>query len=144
MNEIYETKITTARWMAYDIPGNIGWIMYFKGIYNLFSDEIINEHKFALILLIIPAILMLIGIIELISERILKLDRILTGIRLWRGFGALTIGGILGILLSIFTANINISIKNFLIMLIGSFLCSIFAGLILIGFKKRGRATYIK
>ena len=144
MNEIYETKITTARWMAYDIPGNIGWIMYFKGIYNLFSDEIIKEHKFALILLIIPAILMLIGIIELISERILKLDRILTGIRLWRGFGALTIGGILGILLSIFTANINISIKNFLIMLIGSFLCSIFAGLILIGFKKRGRATYIK
>ena len=76
MNEIYETKITTARWMAYDIPGNIGWIMYFKGIYNLFSDEIIKEHKFALILLIIPAILMLIGIIELISERILKLDRI--------------------------------------------------------------------
>ena len=130
--------------MAYDIPGNIGWIMYFKGIYNLFSDEIIKEHKFALILLIIPAILMLIGIIELISERILKLNRILTGIRLWRGFGALTIGGILGILLSIFTANINISIKNFLIMLIGSFLCSIFAGLILIGFKKRGRATYIK
>ena len=144
MNEIYETKITTARWMAYDIPGNIGWIMYFKGVCDLFSDEIIKEHKFTLILLIIPAILMLIGIIELISERILKLDRILTGIRLWRGFGALTIGGILGILLSIFTANINISIKNFLIMLIGSFLCSIFAGLILIGFRKRGRATYIK
>ena len=25
---MYETKISDARWIAYDIPGNIGWIVY--------------------------------------------------------------------------------------------------------------------
>ena len=25
---IYETKISDARWWAYDIPGNAGWIAY--------------------------------------------------------------------------------------------------------------------
>ena len=32
MKEIYETKISDARWIAYDIPGNIGWILYFVGL----------------------------------------------------------------------------------------------------------------
>ena len=143
MNSIYETKITTVRWMTYDIPGNIGWIMYFIGIYKLISNEIMYEHKLALILLIIPALLMLIGIIELICERFLKLDRILTGIRLLRGFGSLTIGGIFGILSSIITAYLNINTSNFLMMLIGSFLVTIFAGLILIGFKKKVVKSYL-
>ena len=26
--DLYETKISTTRWMAYDIPGNVGWILY--------------------------------------------------------------------------------------------------------------------
>ena len=86
---------------------------------------------------------MLIGIIELICERFLKLDRILTRIRLLRGFGSLTIGGILGILSSIITAYLNINTSNFLMMLIGSFLVTIFAGLILIGFKKKVSKSYL-
>ena len=142
MNSIYETKITTVRWMAYDIPGNVGWIMYLIGIYKLFIKESRNDHKFFFVLLTIPAFLMLVGIIELIIERILKLDRILTGVRLLRGFGSLTIGGFLGVILSIITAKINISTNNFLMMLIGSFLCATFAGLILIGFKKK-RAYHV-
>ena len=28
-NELYESKISDARWWIYDIPGNIGWIIYF-------------------------------------------------------------------------------------------------------------------
>ena len=142
MNSIYETKITTIRWMAYDIPGNIGWIMYFIGIYKLFTNESRDDHKMVLALLTFPAFLMLVGIIELIIERILKLDRILTGVRLLRGFGSLTIGGLLGVIFSILTAKINISTNNFLMMLIGSFLCATFAGLILKGFKKK-KAYYI-
>lgn len=28
MDELYETQISNGRWIVYDIPGNIGWIMY--------------------------------------------------------------------------------------------------------------------
>lgn len=28
---MYETKISSARWIMYDIPGNIGWILYLVG-----------------------------------------------------------------------------------------------------------------
>ena len=40
---------------------------------------------------------MLTGVVELISERIHGLDRVLSGKRLFRGFGALTAGVLLGI-----------------------------------------------
>lgn len=49
------------------------------------------------ILAIVPAVFMLIGVVELISERIAKLDWVLPKARLYRGFGALTLGGLLGI-----------------------------------------------
>lgn len=29
---MYESKIRTALWMAYDLPGNIGWLLYFVGL----------------------------------------------------------------------------------------------------------------
>lgn len=28
MNTLYETEISDAGWIAYDIPGNVGWIIY--------------------------------------------------------------------------------------------------------------------
>ena len=28
MNTLYKTEISDVRWMAYDIPGNVGWIAY--------------------------------------------------------------------------------------------------------------------
>lgn len=28
MNELYQTNITDGKWIAYDIPGNVGWLMY--------------------------------------------------------------------------------------------------------------------
>ena len=134
---MYETKISTARWIVYDLPGNIGWILYFVELGRLLAKNGLSQHLFAGIFLIIPALLMLIGIIELISERIAKLDRVLPAVRLWRGFGALTLGGVLGIPVSIATASVNISTANWLIMLIGSVLCAVFAGLLLIGYKKQ-------
>ena len=84
---IYETGISDARWWAYDVPGNAGWIIWviftvlslWQGI-TLFS-----------LLSALPALLMLAGVCELISERIVKLDRVLPKKRLYRGFGALTL-----------------------------------------------------
>ena len=83
----------------------------------------------------IPALLMLIGIAELISERIHKLDHVLTRTRLLRGFGALTLGGILGTAISavmLIWAILSGSgeMLFILIMLSGGILCGLFAGLL--------------
>lgn len=88
---------TLRRWIVYDIPGNNGWILYLISLILLLQNGI---SLFAVVA-IIPMVLMLVGVIELISERIAKLDRILPRIILYRGFGALVIGGAFGIITSV-------------------------------------------
>ena len=129
---IYKTTISDARWIAYDIPGNIGWIIWIictviclaqgAGIYSIIS--------------IISSVFMLIGVFELISERIAKLDRILSKARLYRGFGALTFGGILGILIAVIGLITESNGRLPVWMLIGAILCAVFAGLCFRGYKK--------
>ena len=130
MEKQYRTTITDQRWIAYDIPGNIGWITYLicmvKGI-----REKRDSYSF---ISVIPAALMLTGVAELISERICGLDRVLPGKRLLRGFGALTVGGLLGIPTAF--AGFGKNKKRAGIMLGGSLLCAVFAGLLLAGYKK--------
>lgn len=70
MNELYETKISDMCWWLYDIPGNIGWIIYYVCCVRLMMR---GWDLFAVVALV-PAVAMLIGIIELISERIAKLE----------------------------------------------------------------------
>ena len=117
--------------MAYDIPGNAGWIAYLicalrglrekRDAYNIASA--------------LPGALMLIGVGELISERFAGLDRVLSGKRLFCGFGALTAGGLLGIPMAILGHKRNK--KRAAAMLAGSTLCAVFAGLLLAGYKKQ-------
>ena len=78
---------------------------------------------------------MLIGVGELISERIAGLDRILSGKRLYRGFGELTAGGLLGIPMAV--AGFRRNKKRAAAMLVGSVLCTAFAGLLFAGYKKQ-------
>lgn len=131
MNTEYRTKISDRRWIAYDIPGNIGWITWLvctvKGL-----REKRDLHSIAAMA---PAVLMLTGVAELISERIHGLDRILSGKRLFRGFGALTAGGLLGIPIALFGFKKNK--KRAAAMLAGSALCAFFASLLLAGYKKQ-------
>lgn len=134
---MYESNIKTALWMAYDLPGNIGWILYFIGFGRFAASGGFSAHPAAGILLALPALLMLIGIIELVSERICKLDRVLSAARFWRGFGALTCGGLLGTVLSLVTLHSNLSTANAVLMLIGGALCFVFAGLIAVSFKRQ-------
>lgn len=77
---------------------------------------------------------MLIGVGELVSERIAGLDRVLSGKRLFRGFGALTAEGLLGIPMAILGLKRNK--KRAAAMLAGSTLCAVFAELLLAGYKK--------
>lgn len=130
---MYETKISDARWCAYDVPGNIGWIMYLIGLGRMLAK---NGLSLTSVLMIIPAVLILVGIAELISERIAKLDRVLSAVRLWRGFGALTFGGLLGAVFSGLTIGKNLNAVNAVIMIFGGILCFVFAGLLLVGYKK--------
>lgn len=134
MDELYETKISNARWIAYDLPGNVGWITYLVCLikhlctkWDLFSAAAI-----------LPGALMLLGIGELISERIARLDRVLPRKRLLRGFGALTLGGISGTVISLLGFATHGHDADMLWMAAGSALCAVFAGLIYGGFRKRG------
>ena len=130
---IYETKISDTRWWAYDIPGNAGWIAYLACLFHSLKRGV-NTFNMAALL---PGGLMLLGVGELISERIVGLDRVLPKRRLLRGFGALTAGGIGGMIVSVFGLAAQKEKKHPAVMLIGSVLCAVFAGLCWQGYKKR-------
>lgn len=134
MNEIYETKISDARWILYDIPGNIGWILYLICLILLFKSGI----NWFVVVSFIPMVLMLIGIIELIGERIAKLDRVLSRVRLYLGFGALMIGGAFGIVISAIGL-IAFGGIVLILMLFGALLCTIFAALLFFGYKRKNQ-----
>ena len=129
MKERYETKISDARWWAYDLPGNAGWILYVVCVGRMLRKGPDRLTAAALP----PAALMLTGVGELISERIAGLDRVLPGVRLLRGFGALTLGGALGAIVS--AAGLR-GKKSSPWMLLGSLLCAVFAGLLFKGYRK--------
>ena len=85
----------------------------------------------------LPGGLMLLGVGELISERIAGLDRVLPKRRLLRGFGALSVGGIGGMIVSVLGLVTQKEKKHPVIMLMGSLLCAVFAGLCWQGYRKR-------
>jgi protein-S-isoprenylcysteine O-methyltransferase Ste14 len=135
----YVTEISNARWMAYDIPGNVGWIIYIACLVRCFiakPDFVSSRGSFGIMIIaILPAIFMLIGIAELVSERVAKLDRKLPKVRLLRGFGALVLGGVLGMAVSVLGLlyGYYLGERDLILiwfMLLGSFLCFIFAKLI--------------
>ncbi|MBR1812110.1 MAG: hypothetical protein IJ766_10780 [Clostridia bacterium] len=143
---VYESDISDARWIAYDLPGNVGWILYFVGVILVFVKRpVFMESQIMLPLMVvasIPALLMAVGIVELISERIKKLDRILPRVRLLRGFGALTLGGVTGtviaIIMLICAAAIGTGELLYVwLMLTGGILCGVFAGLLFRRYKRK-------
>ncbi|MBQ7432092.1 MAG: isoprenylcysteine carboxylmethyltransferase family protein [Lachnospiraceae bacterium] len=136
---VYESNISDVRWIAYDLPGNVGWILYFVGlILSFVKMPAYMEHEtmFQLaVVAVIPALLMLVGIVELVGERIHKLDRVLPRIRLMRGFGALTLGGITGVVIGviILICGTIYQVQDLLyiwFMAAGGILCSVFAWLL--------------
>lgn len=145
MNELYQTNITDEKWIAYDIPGNVDWLTYVVGlvVFIVRKTEYIKTLPVFLLVVLaaIPAVAMLVGIFELINERIHKLDRLLPKKRLLRGFGALMYGGlgeaILSLIIVLFylTKNQNIAIY-FAVMGVGAVLCMIFCGLLYKGYHK--------
>ena len=133
MNDLYETRISAGQWWAYDLPGNTGWIIWLICTWKCLARGI----SLFSVLALLPAILMIIGIIEIVSERISKLDRILPKKRLLRGFGALTLGGIAGIPVAVTGIILQVNSSLPLWMLAGAVLCGLFAGLLFKGYRKK-------
>lgn len=142
---MYESKISDAKWIAYDIPGNVGWITFLVGLILCFARRpqiMENQWIFGLLLLnLLCGIAMLMGIGELISERIQKLDRVLPKKRLYRGFGALAFGGLAGMIVSLLT--LAVALANGLtgagylgVLAFGGALCFLFGGLLFREYKK--------
>jgi hypothetical protein len=125
---IYKTDISDARWIVYDIPGNIGWITYLAMLAKMIRDREYGNAAIAAA----PAALMITGVAELISERIEGLDRVLPKARLYRGFGVLTLGGITGIAASAVADSSKMTKSA---MGGGAVLCAVFAGLLLGKYK---------
>lgn len=140
-NVTYESNISTAKWLVYDVPGNVGWIMYITQLIRLFLNRPgfmeIPLVQISLVVGFFPAIAMLVGIVELIGERIRKLDRILPKKRLYSGFGALTWGGIGGVIVSLNALLTSLrsgysaeACQPLFLLAVGGALCALFAGLI--------------
>lgn len=142
---MYESKISDAKWIAYDIPGNVGWIAFLVGLILCFAKrpEIV-EHPwiFGLLLLdLLCGIAMLVGIGELICERFQKLDRVLPKKRLYRGFGALAFGGLAGMVVSLTALAVTLAKgltgAGYLgILVFGGTLCFLFGGLLFREYRK--------
>ena len=139
--DIYETKISTARWMAYDVPANLGWIAYLVCLVLIFTNESPCAKSMLTFFEVIPAVWLLIGIGELISERIVRLDRVLPFTRLMRGFGVITVGSLLGGTLSAVSLFVELAQGHFciyhLLMAVGGFVCGVLALLLFKGYKRQ-------
>lgn len=138
--DLYETKISDARWIAYDIPANLGWIAYITALILIFTNGTVCSKSILTYLGMIPAVWLLIGIGELVSERIAKLDRVLPLRRLLRGFGVLTIASFTGSVLSAIAFFAELTQGHFcvyhLIMTVGAMTCGILALLLFRGYRK--------
>mgnify|MGYP007056162851 FL=1 len=130
----YKTDITSALWWALDLPGNAGWILYLV-FYGLCLSR--SMGAYALVALV-PALIMIVGVVELVRERILKLDRILPKKSLCLGFGALTLGGLAGLPVSLIGYFVmgDSAIRNYMLwMAVGSVLLAAVSGYLLSRYK---------
>lgn len=133
MNDLYEMRLSNAQWWACDVPGNIGWIVWIVCTVLCLLEGVTLFSAFA----VLPALLMLAGVIELISERIAGLGSVLPKARVLRGFGALTLGGALGIPIALYGWIAKVSGNRPIWMLAGAVLCAAFAGLCWKGYKRK-------
>lgn len=147
IKDLYETKISDGRWILYDIPGNVGWILYTVAlILIVVKRPEYLENPFVGNLVIagfLPVAFIVMAIGELVSERILKLDRVLSQKRLFRGFGSLVVAAILGVLVSapMFVTNLingyGIAAQRYVVeLLAGSILLLLFGWLLFRGYKR--------
>lgn len=138
---MYKANISKTKRIIYDIFKDIGLIIYYIALIICFikKPKFMNYHLL-MVMNILVFVLMFNGTIELIVENFFKLNSILPKIRLYRGYGLLMLGGIIGFITSliaiIYTTNKNVEIIYLYILSLSCILCAIFSGLIFKEFKK--------
>lgn len=149
---MYKLAITDRQWWCYDIIGNIGWIAYALGLILCLAKnpEYMQNAGISVLVLfggMLFAAVILVGLVELVSERIKGLSRVLPKVRLYRGFGAIALGSLGGAVVSAaalilaLTAepNVNMNILYLTLMCGGAVLCFVFVSLIFKGFARQDR-----
>jgi len=134
---MYKTDITDRDWIIYDILGNIGWILYYIGLILFWKRAGSSPWSFLFVVELLCAVGILIGLLELIDERIRKLDRILPKSRLYRGFGLITWASCLGAAAALVQLLKGPkAIAPVIMMAAGGALCFYFCRLLLVRYKK--------
>lgn len=107
-----ETKLSDGKWLALGLISDVGWLLYFAGftLYLLSGADGLGTVilSAAFLLNAAAALSVLTGIVELISQRIRKLDRRLKKSQVIMGFGCCVCGGLAGGLVSLFSAAVDL------------------------------------
>lgn len=115
MSKIYESKISGKKRLTLGLISDIGWLMYFAGmaLYMLNGADglgtVILSATFLLNWMCI--LVMLVGIIALISQRVRKLNRRIKKSQLVTGFGFVIYGALGGFLFSAASAVIDLLLR---------------------------------
>ena len=104
MIKTYTTKLPDKQWLMLGLISDLGWIAYFAGfaLYMISGAEGLETVILSALFLLggLCVLTVLVGIIELISQRVRQLDRRLKRIQLVTGFGFVIYGSLAGFLLS--------------------------------------------
>ena len=100
----YETGISKSKWLTMGLVSDAGWIAYFTGfaLYIINGADGLGTVVLSALFLLncLAVISVVIGIAELISQRIRKLSRRLSPLQLAVGFGFVVFGSLAGFLFS--------------------------------------------
>jgi len=130
---MYQTDISDRDWIIYDMIGNLGWIACFIG----FGRNVCAETRSALwIGEGMMALFILMGLCELIGERIAGLDRLLSKRRLYRGFGLIMAASFTGALVSLADLMVSGWNVNVIMMCAGGLVCGWFSRLLFVRYTK--------
>ncbi len=146
---VYETEMTGTGRVVCDLCLNIGWMVYFVTLMLIFvkrSDLISYPVIFGMLIAsAFPAVVMLLGLAELISERILGLVKELPRGRLVRGYGLLIWAGAGGSAVSAAAAVYGLlatqaGLGYVFAMLFGAVMCALSAWIVFRGYSERKKS----
>ena len=105
----------SAKWLALGLLSDLGWIAYFAGfaLYMAGGADGLGTVAISVTFLLngLAVLAVIIGILEIISQRIRKIRRTVQRADLIFGFGFVVFGGLAGFLLSGVSAVIDIFLK---------------------------------
>ncbi len=151
MNKIYTTELSGAKWLTLGLLSDFGWIAYFVGfvLYMANGADGLGTTALSVTFLLncLCVLAVMIGIIEIISQRIRKLRRTIQKGDLIFGFGFVVFGSLGGFLSSGASAVMDILMKyesgmcfaSQLLMTVGSLVCFAFGLPVLRSFKSDQR-----